>query len=129
MQELGWLGSLLDFYERRSRARSCLFSPILKALAWQIVAKRCQRELQGIRENEQRLADTGRTYRRPSGSTFAARACKHPYGSQLARGIGMRIAAHSNIDRVSAGDFALLANDMSIATKRLADEAANLRGV
>ena len=48
------------------------------------------------------------------------------FGSQLARGMGMRIGAHSNIDRVTPEDFALLAGDLGIATKRLADMAATL---
>ena len=48
------------------------------------------------------------------------------FGSQLARGMGMRIGAHSNIDRVAPEDFALLASDLGIAAKRLAGVTATL---
>ena len=48
------------------------------------------------------------------------------FGSQLARGMGMRIGAHANIDRVTAEDFPLLASDLGTSAKRLRGAAAAL---
>lgn len=45
------------------------------------------------------------------------------YGAQLSRDMGMSIGTHSNIDRITAEDFALLAGDLGIANAKLIGEA------
>ena len=41
------------------------------------------------------------------------------FGAELARGMGMRIGRHANIDRVAPEDFTLLANECGLSKKRL----------
>jgi hypothetical protein len=41
------------------------------------------------------------------------------FGAELARGMGMRIGRHANIDRVAPEDFTLLANECGLSKERL----------
>ena len=41
------------------------------------------------------------------------------FGAELSRGMGMRIGAHSNIDRIGGGDFALLAEEVGVSKRYL----------
>ena len=48
------------------------------------------------------------------------------FGAELARWMGMRIGSHSNIDRITGDDFALLASELGIPPKRM---ASTVRGM
>ena len=48
------------------------------------------------------------------------------FGAVLSRGMGMRIGAHSNIDRVTADDFELHAKSLGIQSTRLLGMARDL---
>ena len=48
------------------------------------------------------------------------------FGSELSRGMGMRIGAHSNIDRVTAEDFPLLASELGLSSQVVRREMAML---
>lgn len=48
------------------------------------------------------------------------------FGSRLSREMGMGIGAHSNIDRISVEDFALLAHDLGASVGKLKREAKDV---
>lgn len=48
------------------------------------------------------------------------------FGSRLSREMGMRIGAHSNIDRINVEDFTLLAHDLGASANKLRREAKNV---
>ena len=75
------------------------------------------------------LGRTGSVMLAPAYDLLSTAVYDGGFGAELSRGMGMRIGAHSNIDRVTAEDLALLAKSLGMSVVRLSQMACELAEV